>query len=133
MSGGRVTVGRRRVDLTHPDKVLYPDDELTKAELVEHYRRVADLLLPHVRDCPLALQRFPDGIGDQGFFQKKRPDSAPDWVDAVRVAREGAGDTVEMINCTDAATLVYLGNQATLALHPWLSHADEPHRPVRLI
>jgi len=48
MSGGRVTVGRRRVDLTHPDKVLYPDDELTKAELVEHYRRVADLLLPHM-------------------------------------------------------------------------------------
>lgn len=128
-----LTIGRRHVPLGNPGKALFTDPTTTKSDLAGYYRTVATVMLPHLRERPLALQRFPDGIGSAGFFQKRRPDNAPDWVPGARVPREGEGDTVEMICCPDEATLVYLADQAVVTVHPWLSRADRPRHPVRLV
>lgn len=124
-------VGRRTVELRRPDKVLFPDDGFTKADLVEHYRAVSRRMLPHLRDRPLMMVRHPDGIGRSGVVQKNIPDYFPDWVHRVEVPKEGG--TVTHVVCDDAATLVYLAGQACVTPHRWLSRADRPDHPDRLV
>ena len=82
-----------KVEITHPDKVLFPGDGVTKADLASYYERVSEWMLPHVKGRPLSLQRFPDGIERQGFFHKDVPDYFPDWVGRVEVGKHG-GTTV---------------------------------------
>ena len=74
----RVRAGRRTVEVSNPDKVLFPDDGITKADLVEYYLQVADVMLPHVRDRPVSMKRYPNGIDGQVFYQKNAPDFFPD-------------------------------------------------------
>jgi bifunctional non-homologous end joining protein LigD len=117
--------------ISHPDKVLFPDAGLTKRDLARHYEHVAPAMLPHVRERPLALQAFPKGVGEHGFFMKAVPDYFPGWIDRVTVKKRGG--TVTHVLANDAATLVYLAGQNVVTLHTWLSRADEPERPDRLI
>jgi bifunctional non-homologous end joining protein LigD len=124
-------VGRREVQLTHPDKVLFPRTKLTKRDLARHYERVAPLMLPYVTGRPLALQAFPSGIDGYGYFMKAVPDYFPDWVDRATVPKRGGSVTHALAR--DAATLVYLAGQNVVTLHAWLSRADQPRRPDRLI
>ncbi len=123
--------GRYTVAIDHLDKVLFPDAGLTKGDLVAHYRDLADLILPHLADRPLTLQRFPDGIGADGFYQKNAGEHFPDWIERVTVAKEG-GHTTHVV-AGNAATLVYLAGQATITLHGWLARRDKLHHPDRLI
>ena len=127
----RVKVGSRTVELTHPDKVLFPDAKVTKRDLAEHYERVAAAMLPHVSGRPLALQGFPGGIGRHGYFMKAVPGHFPDWVRRATVPKRGG--TVTHVLAEDAATLVYLAGQNVVTLHCWLSRADQPRSPDRLI
>ena len=123
--------GRRDVRLTHPDKVLFPDDGIVKADLAAYYRDVAPAMVPHVRDRPLSLQRFRDGIGRGGFFQQRLPQGAPDWVRRVEVPSRGG--TVCHVLANDAATLVWLANLNAITPHAWASRADRLDRPDRMI
>jgi bifunctional non-homologous end joining protein LigD len=123
-------VGRRDVPFSHPDKVLVPGAGLTKLDLARHYERVAPAMLPYVRSRPLALQVFPKGIDEHGFFMKAVPDYFPGWVDRVTVPKRDGTVTHALAN--DAATLVYLTGQNVVTLHTWLSRADEPRLPDRL-
>lgn len=136
MAGTRtVRVGRRSLDIHRPDKVLFPADgnakEYTKGDLVAYYRAVAPAMLPHLRGRPLMLERHPDGIDGPRFMQKNVPEHYPDWIKRVEVSKEGG--TVTHLVCDDTATLVYLADQACLTPHRWLSRADRPHRPDRLV
>ncbi|MFF1400889.1 non-homologous end-joining DNA ligase [Streptomyces sp. NPDC058287] len=133
-----VRVGRRTLDIHRPDKVLFPASgsgrEYTKSDLVEYYRAVARIMLPHLRGRPLMLERHPDGIDGPQFMQKNTPDHYPDWVDRVEVPKEGG--TVVHTVCEDTATLVYLADQACITLHRWLSRTDRTDRidkPDRLV
>src|SRR3954467_2826051 len=126
-----VQAGRRAIPISHPDKVLFPAAGITKLDLARHYERVAEAMLPYVRERPLALQAFPAGIERHGFFMKAVPDYFPDWVQRVTVGKRGGTVTHALAN--DAATLVYLAGQNVVTLHPWLSRADEPQKPDRLI
>src|ERR1700749_740088 len=126
-----VTVGRRKVPFNHPDKVLFTDPDVTKRALAEHYENVAEAMLPHIRDRPLALQAFPEGIGAKGFFMKSVPKYFPDWIDTATVPKKGG--TLTQVVARDAATLVYLAGQNVITPHIWLSRADDPRRPDRLI
>lgn len=130
---GRETLrfGPYSVEVSSLDKVLFPDAEVTKGDLVDHYRGVAGRMLPFLRDRPVSMQRFPDGIESDGFYQKEAPDYFPDWIRRVTVKKEGG--TVDHVVCDNEATLVYLANQACITPHVWLSRADEIHRPDRLI
>ncbi|MGP3949748.1 non-homologous end-joining DNA ligase [Streptomyces sp. 7N604] len=126
-----IRVGRRTLPLHRPDKVLFPDDGFTKADLAEHYRAASRRMLPHLRHRPLMMVRHPDGIGKQGLVQKNIPDYFPDWIHRAEVPKEGG--TVTHVVCDDAATLVYLADQACVTPHRWLARADAPDHPDRLV
>ena len=128
-----LTIDDRRIAVSNPDKVLYPDDGLTKSYLVDHYRRIADVMLPHLRGRPLTLRRFPDGIGSDGFFQKEASDFFPDWIDVAKVTRRDGGSPVHHAVCDDEASLVYLASLATVEFHVWLSTVDALDNPDRMV
>jgi len=126
-----VTIGARRIELSNLDKLLFPASGITKGELVGYYRRIAGVALPHYRDRPLTMQRFPDGIGKEGFFQKDAPGHFPAWIDRVELGKKGG--TVRHVVANDAATLVYLANQGCITPHLGLARADRPDHPDRMI
>ncbi|NIR43391.1 MAG: ATP-dependent DNA ligase [Gemmatimonadetes bacterium] len=132
MSDPRRTYGRNTVELSKLDKVLFPADGLTKGDLIDYYEGVYDVTSPHLENRPLTLQRFPDGIGNDGFYQKETPDYFPDWIDRARIDVKGGGSQ-EQVLCNKKATLVYLANQACITPHIWLSRADRIERPDRMI
>ena len=126
-----IVIGRRRVSISHPDKALFSDPPITKRQLAHYYQEVAAAMVPHVRDRPLALQAFPNGIDAPGFFMKSVPRYFPDWITRATVPKRGG--TLTQVLAQDAATLVYLAGQNVVTPHIWLSRADEPDRPDRLI
>jgi bifunctional non-homologous end joining protein LigD len=130
---GRVRFGRYSVELSSTDKPLFPGSGITKGDLIDYYRDIAPVMLPHLRDRPLTLERYPDGIEASGFFQQECSDYFPDWMHTRRVPRAGAGEAVEHVLCNNQASLVYLANQATVTLHGWLSRAPRIARPDRLV
>jgi bifunctional non-homologous end joining protein LigD len=119
------------VEITHPDKLLFPADGLTKADIAGYYEAVAEWMLPHVENRPLSLMRFPNGIDDEGFFQKNTPAHYPDWIR--RVEAEKRGGTVTHALVCGADTLVYLVGQNTITPHVWLSRADRLRQPDRVV
>jgi bifunctional non-homologous end joining protein LigD len=123
--------GRRRVPISHPDKVLFPDAGVTKLELARYYERVAGAMLPHVRGRPVAMHGFPDGVDEPGYYVKETPRHFPRWIRTARVGKRGG--SVRHVLCNDAATLVYLAGQNVITPHVWLSRADRIDRPDRLI
>jgi bifunctional non-homologous end joining protein LigD len=128
----RLRVGAHIIELTHPDKVLFPGVRpITKRDLVEYYERIAPTMLPYLAGRPIVMQRFPDGIEGEGFFHKDIPDYFPEWIDRVTLPKKGG--TVTHVVCNNAATLVYLASQACITPHVWLSRADRPRHPDRLI
>jgi len=125
-----IQAGRRTVEITRPDKVLFPPD-ITKADLAGYYEQVAGAMLPHIVRRPLNYERFPDGIDGQRIFQQHASAHFPDWIGRVKVpARKG---TVEHVVARDAATLVYLAGQACITFHRWLSRSDSLDRPDLLV
>ena len=124
-------IGRRVLKITHPGKVLFPDDGVTKEELVTYYERIAPWMLPHVRDRPVAMERYPDGIDKPGFFQKDASPYFPDWIKTATVKK--AGGVVRHVICDDAATLVYLAGQACVTPHVWLSRIDKLTYPDQMV
>ena len=121
------------VQITNPDKVLWPGEGLTKRDLVEYYRTVGPALLPHLRNRPLTVKRYPNGIDGETFFQKNAPKGTPEWVRTVTLPAESARRDVAYVLCNDLRTLLWLGNLASLELHPWLSRVDRLERPDWLV
>ncbi len=126
-----VTVDTIEVAITNPDRVLFPRDGYTKADLVDYYRRIAPFMLPHIVERPVTMVRYPRGIDSAGFFQKNAPRRSPPWLRRARMAKQGG--FVDHIVCEKAADLVYLANLACITPHVWLSRVDEPERPDRMI
>jgi bifunctional non-homologous end joining protein LigD len=121
----------REVRLTHPDRVLWPDDGLTKADLYDYFGAIAPVMLPHVRDRPVSLQRFRGSVDEGGFFQKDLPRGAPDWIRTVEVPKKGG--TVRHILANDRATLLWLAQQGCVTPHVFPRRADRIDRPDRLV
>ncbi|MGA9234476.1 MAG: non-homologous end-joining DNA ligase [Desulfobacterales bacterium] len=126
-------VDSRTIELSNADKVLFPEDGITKSDLIDYYHRMADRILPYLEDRPIMLQRFPDGIAETGFYQKQASDYFPDWIPTATVELKDRDEVQSMVVCNDAATLVYLANQACITLHAWLSRRATSHRPDRMI
>jgi bifunctional non-homologous end joining protein LigD len=124
--------GGAEVKLSHPDKVLFGDDGITKADLADYYAKVAGAMVPHTRDRPLNLWRWNTGIGGQRVVQQEIPKGAPDWVARVEVPRRKGGNvTHAMID--DERTLRWLANQNCITPHVWQSRADKLDRPDRIV
>ncbi|MGH6943341.1 MAG: DNA polymerase ligase N-terminal domain-containing protein, partial [Geminicoccaceae bacterium] len=127
----KLTLDGHEVELSSTGKVLFPDAGLTKGDLIDYYRRIAPIMLPHLVGRPISLQRYPDGIAGEGFFQKNAPDYFPSWIERAALAKEDG--TVDYVVARDAATLVYLANQGSITLHVGLSRTDRIDRPDRLV
>lgn len=119
------------MNISKPDKVLFPDSGITKAELAAYYERVAAPMLRQIRGRPISMQRFPDGIDKHGFFHKNVPEHFPDWIRRVTV-RKRNGTVTHALTC-DTKTLIYLVDQACVTPHVWLSRADRPDQPDRMV
>ncbi|MBI3522265.1 MAG: DNA ligase D [Chloroflexi bacterium] len=119
-------VSGHQVKLTNLDKVLFPEDGYTKADLITYYAEVSPYLLPWLRDRPLTLKPFPDGIGGMSFYQKNKPSFTPRWIKSWNDPHEGGND---YILANDAATLVWLANYTAIEIHPRLARIDQPDKP----
>jgi len=127
-------VGRRTIEIGNPDKELFPDAGITKRDVADYYRRVGDALLPHARGRPITLHRFPDGIGEEGFYQKQVPDYFPDWIRTESIAtRDDDEGALEQLLLENSAALVFLADQGCIVFHAWLSRVDQIERPDRLV
>ncbi len=118
------------VELTHPDKVLFPKAGLTKRDVFTYYQKMADRLIPFLKDRPVTLERLPDGLaeGAPHFWQKNTPESYPDWIPRIELETE-RGEPVRYALVNDEPTLLYLVNQGTLTFHVWASRVQDLDRP----
>jgi bifunctional non-homologous end joining protein LigD len=119
----------RDLQFTNLDKVFWPEEGYTKGDLIEHYRSIAPWMLPYLRDRPLVMTRFPDGIDGKSFFQKDAPDFAPDWLRTVRVRGDESERELRYFVCDDEASLLYIANLATIPVHVWASRVSDLGRP----
>ena len=128
---GQATADGVTVKLTNTAKVLFPGDGITKGELAEYYAQVAGRMLPYLRDRPIAMARYPDGITKQRIFQKNPADYFPDWITSVEVKKQDG--TLRHVICDKAATLVYLANQACIEFHVFGSRTPDLDRPDQIV
>jgi len=119
------------VKLTNTNKVFFPDDGITKGDLIDYYHRIAETMLPYVKGRPLMMHRFLHGIKGEGFYQKEVGDYFPEWVKRVKMKKHGGSEDYAV--CDNAATLVFLAEQDCITPHVWLSRIDQPENPDLLI
>lgn len=119
------------VPISRPDKIMYPHPQITKADVAGYYRDVADVMLPHLLHRPINMQRWPDGVDGQSFYEKKVPQHFPEWVQTVRVRTSDGSQRQPLVQ--DIRSLVFLADQACLTPHAWLSTTDDLDRPDQLI
>lgn len=131
MPPSTLQVDRHRIDISHPEKRLFESPDITKLALARYYRKISSVALRHYRDRALSMHRYPDGIDSQGFFQKSIPEYFPDWIERATLPKEDGQITYVVAN--NAATLVYLANQACITPHLALARTDRPDHPDRMI
>ena len=120
-----------KVEITHADRVVFPSDGITKGDLVGYYTEIAGAMVPHLKDRPLTLWRYPRGIDQNGFVQQDFADSLPDWMGRVKVAKEDGTVVHPTVDRRDA--LRWLANQNCVIVHAWLSKRDRLHNPDRIV
>ena len=118
-----------RLKFTNLNKIFYPGEGIAKRDLINYYDAIANLILPHLRDRPLSLKRYPNGIDHEFFFQKDAEDKVPDWVRLEPIFSEHNQDNISYIICNDRATLVYLANLACIDQNPWMSRQGSLDNP----
>ena len=125
-----VTVEGREIRLTHLEKLLWPDEGLHKADLIDYYRSVAPHILPHLQGRRVTVTRYPEGINEEGFYQKHLPEHAPTWIRRNRVpSRDAERGYIDYPAVDDLPTLLWLANQAVIEFHPSLDRLDRPGYP----
>src|SRR5687767_3932626 len=115
------------VVISHPEKVLFPDEGITKGEMAAYYEMIAPLMLPHLRGRPVTMERFHKGIGEEGFFQKSIAKGAPDWLPIAEVPKKGGTVKHPLIN--DERSLLWLANQNCITPHVWASRVPNLYHP----
>ncbi|HEV2249905.1 MAG TPA: DNA ligase D [Candidatus Limnocylindria bacterium] len=124
-----IEVDGRQIKLTNLEKVLFPEDGYTKADLIRYYTEVSPFLIPVIRDRPLTLKPFPDGISGPSFYQKDKPGFTPRWIKSwTDTAADRAGG-IDYVLGNDLATLIWMANYTAIEIHPWLSRIDKPDAP----
>src|SRR5215475_3798535 len=122
-------IGKRKLELSNLQKVLFPDDEITKAELIEYYVKIAPTILAHIKGRALSVVRYVDGIQGESFFQKNLPDWAPQWLEHVTLGEEKKNYVI----ATEDASLAWLANLACIELHQMHSRAPHFDKPDYIV
>jgi bifunctional non-homologous end joining protein LigD len=125
-----VSVGSRTLTLSNLDKVFYPKTGFTKADVIDYYARVAPVLLPHLKDRPLTMKRYPNGVEGMYFYEKRCPAHRPEWVQTHAIWSEGNEADIDFCLANDLPTLVWAANLANLELHTYLHLARGPSHEV---
>lgn len=128
----KYSTDKHSIEISHPDKVYFPQDHITKQATIEYYIKIALHLLPHIKDYTIVMRRFPEGIDGINFYQKQIPDYFPGWIKHKTVDLK-KGDTQTLVIIDNRATLVYLANQGVLEFHSWLSNSKHIHKPTKLV
>jgi bifunctional non-homologous end joining protein LigD len=128
----KIKVGKHTIEIPHADRVLFPEDGITKGELIDYYGKIAEVMLPYMRDRPVTMHRFPEGIDREGFYQQEVSEYFPDWIKRITVTKKGGGSTTHVV-CQNKAMLIYLANQACITPHVWLSRQDKLDYPDLLV
>jgi len=128
-----ITLEGRTVRLTRLSKLLYPEARFAKAHVIDYYLRVAPFLLPHFRNRPVTLKRFPDGVDGKSYYDKNAPSFTPKWVKTFPVPRRTGGPDIQYILINDRATLAWTANIAALELHPFLHRAPKIGTPTCIV
>jgi bifunctional non-homologous end joining protein LigD len=131
MEKTHLKIGLHAIEITHPEKLLFPDEGITKGEFVDYHRRVAEVMVPHLKGRPIIMYRFHGSIETKGFYQQQIPSYAPGWISRVTVKKEGG--TVTHMVCDEAATQAYMAEQDCITPHVWLSRADHIENPDQMI
>lgn len=129
---GKIKVGRYIIETSHEDVLLFPKAGLTKKDLIDYYVRMAPIMLPYVKNRPISMQRFPNGIDHENFYQKEAPDYFPSFIKRAPIGKQEGGH-VNYVVCNNEATIAYLANQACIVIHIWLSKIDKLDYPDRMI
>ena len=127
-----VTRGRRELRLSNLDKPFWPEEGITKGDLIAYYRDIADVLVPHLRGRPFTMKRYPDGWQGKNFFQKQSPSHMPEWIPRAPFpasTREGEKKVIDYALVNDELALLWMANMGCIDLHTWASRADRPERP----
>ena len=119
----------REVKFSNLDKVFWPEERYTKGDLIEYYRSMAPWLLPYLKNRPVVLTRYPDGINGKSFYQKDAPGFVPDWIQTIPIWSEDTQRDIQYFVSNDVETLVYLVNLGTIPLHIWMSRIDDLTKP----
>src|SRR4051794_40487428 len=133
MSSATVKLGTRNLTLSNMEKVLYPDADFTKADVIHYYLSLADVLLPHLKDRPFTLKRYPNGVNEMHFYEKRCPSHKPSWVKTTCVPSRGKGGRIDYCLVNDAPTLAWIANLASLELHTLLSMAKNIQQPTMVV
>jgi len=128
-----LVVEDRRIQVSNLDKVLYPKVGFTKGQVIDYYIRIAPVLLPHLKDRPLTMKRYPDGVEGEFFYEKNCPAHRPKWVKTAKVWSEGNNRMMEYCLAQDLPTLVWAANLADLELHTSLSRKNNIKRPTMMV
>src|SRR5437764_7929224 len=126
-------VADRKIQVSNLDKVLYPKVGFAKGQVIDYYIRIAPVLLPHLKDRPLTMKRYPDGVDGQFFYEKNCPSHRPKWVQTAKVWSEGNNRTMDYCLANDLPTLVWAANLADLELHTSLSRKQDVARPTMMV
>jgi len=113
--------------ITHPEKIMFPDDGITKGDLAAYYQAMAPVILPHIKGRPLTMERYPAGIGKKGFWQKDVSKGFPDWLERVKVPKKDGSLHHPVI--TDEQSLMWVTNQNTITQHVWISRVPDLYYP----
>src|SRR6185437_6961046 len=124
----KVKINGIELSLSHMDKVLWPDEGITKGDLIEYYRAMHTYILPHLKDRPESQNRYPNGINGPSFFKKNMAE-APDWAETLPITSDSRGEVVNYLICNNEATLVYMANLACIEMHPWNSKIGSLDNP----
>ena len=127
------TIGGRKLKLSNLDKIFWPDEGFTKGDLIEYYDKIYKYIGKYLKDRPESLRRTPNGLKDEGFFQKDAGDQAPEWVDTYKMFSESADKEIIYIVCNNKPTLIYMANLGCIEINPWNSKVQAPDHPDYIV
>ncbi|MGZ5019675.1 MAG: DNA polymerase domain-containing protein, partial [Chthoniobacterales bacterium] len=123
----------RELAFSNLDKVYYPESRFTKGEVIAFYDDIADTILPHLRDRPLTMKRYPEGVAGEHFYEKNAPKHTPSWIKTFPIPREEGGSDINYILCNDRATLLWAANLADIEKHVLLARVPEVNHPTSIV
>ena len=129
----KLVIDKKTIPVTNLDKIYFPQEKITKGDVIAYYHSIAAYILPHLKNRPMSLKRNPNGIHGESFFHKNAGDKAPSWVKTFESFSESSNRTIEYVLCNDLATLIYLANLGCIEMNPWNSTYQKPDHPTWLV